>query len=72
MALSAAAATFGGTSGLLWTIPWLRGGAIPPGAYADPPSIARSWGWIVAAALGACLFIAGFGPGVRFSPAAPR
>lgn len=63
--LSAAASTFGGASGLLWMTQWLRGGAIPLGADPEPSPIARSWPWIIAAAISACLFIAVLGPGVK-------
>jgi hypothetical protein len=66
VALSAAAASFGGTSGLLWMTNLLRGGQIPPGSQAEPVPIPRSWGWIVVAAIAACVFIAAVGPGLRF------
>ncbi len=66
VALSAAASTFGGASGLLWMTNWLRGGRIPLGSEPEPLSIERSWAWIAAAALLAVLFIAVVGPGVRF------
>lgn len=66
VALSAAASTFGGTSGLLWTLDWLKGSRIPRGAYAEPAAIRRSWPWIVAASAIALVFIAFIGPGVRF------
>jgi len=66
VALSAAAASFGGGSGLLWMPELLRGGAIPPGAGDEPAALPRSWGWIAAAVVGACVFIAVLGPGVRF------
>jgi len=67
VALSAAASTFGGSSGLLWMMEWLKGGWIPPGPGAEAPPIGRSWRWVAAAAIGACLFIAVIGPGVRFA-----
>jgi hypothetical protein len=67
VALSAAAASFGGSSGLLWMTNWLRGGAIPPGPDTDPVPIPRNWGWIVVAAIGACVFVAVLGPGLRFA-----
>jgi hypothetical protein len=67
VALSAAAASFGGTCGLLWMTSWLKGGRIPPGSEAEPAPIPRSWGWIVVAAAGACIFIAVVGPGLRFA-----
>ena len=46
VALSAAASTFGGTSGLLWTIDWLNGNRIPLGSEPEPMPIPRSWAWI--------------------------
>ncbi|HTX33540.1 MAG TPA: hypothetical protein VME43_00910 [Bryobacteraceae bacterium] len=67
VALSAAASTFGGTSGLLWMPEWLKGGTIPLGSEREPAPIRRSWGWIVTAAVAACAFIAVLGPGLRFA-----
>jgi hypothetical protein len=66
VALSAAASTFGGTSGLIWMMEWLRGDRIPLGSYAEPMPIRRSWAWIVSAAALALAFIALLGPGLRF------
>jgi hypothetical protein len=63
---SAAASTFGGTSGLAWCSQWLRGNGIPPGPRAEPVAIARSWPWIGAAILLAVAFIAVLGPSIRF------
>jgi hypothetical protein len=66
VALSAAASTFGGTSGLLWTIDWLnRGDWIPLGAEPEPEPIRRSWPWIAVACLLALGFIFVLGPGLR-------
>jgi hypothetical protein len=67
VALSAAASTFGGTSGLLWTIDWLRGGRIPLGSEPEPLPILRSWPWIGAACVLALVFIFVLGPSVRFA-----
>ncbi len=67
VALSAAASTFGGTSGLLWMVQCLKGGMIPLGSEPEPAPIQRSWGWIVTAAVGACVFIAVLGPGLRLA-----
>jgi hypothetical protein len=64
--LSAAASTFGGTSGLAWGSQWLRGNAIPPGAPSPPTGIARSWSWIFLAIVLSGAFIAVLGPGIRF------
>lgn len=65
--LSAAASTFGGASGLLWMTQWLRGNGIPLGPDPEPSPIGRSWPWIIAAAIGACVFITVLGRGVRFA-----
>ena len=65
VALSAAAFSFGGTSGLLWALNWLRG-KIPPGSFEEPAPIRRSWAWIVGASVLAAVFIGIIGPGVQF------
>jgi hypothetical protein len=66
--ISAAASTFGGTSGLLWTTQWLnRGTLIPYGPPAEPMPIHRSWPLIVAAVAIAIAFICVLGPSVRFA-----
>jgi len=57
VALSAAASTFGGTSGLIWAIDWLKGDRIPPGSEPEPEPIRRNWIWIGAAVLCACGFV---------------
>jgi len=67
--ISAAASTFGGTSGLLWTTDWLnRGTLIPSGPPAEPMPIHRSWPLIVAAGAIAIAFIGVLGPSVRLAP----
>lgn len=67
VALSAAAATFGGTSGLVWMNNLLKDTkAIPVGSEPEPPSINRSWPWIAGAACTAVVFVVVLGPGVRF------
>jgi hypothetical protein len=68
VALSAAASTFGGTSGLLWMMNGLRGDRIPPGSEPEPLHIRRSWPWIVTAFVLALAFVVMLGPGVRFAP----
>ena len=66
--ISAAASTFGGTSGLMWTTHWLnRGTMIPYGPPAEPMPIDKSWPLIVPAGLIAIAFIAVLGPSVRFA-----
>lgn len=66
VALSAAASTFGGTSGLLWTLDWLKGDRIPRGSFEGPEPIRRSWACVAAAAVLAAFFIGFIGPGVHF------
>jgi hypothetical protein len=65
VAISAAAASFGGTSGLAWMAQWLNGGSIPSGTTARPADIARSWVWIAASGTLAVVFIFALGPGLR-------
>jgi hypothetical protein len=62
--ISAAAASFGGHSGLAWMASLLHGPRIPS-TELQMPEIERSWGWIIAALVLAILFIAGLGPGVK-------
>lgn len=67
--ISAAASTFGGTSGLLWDINLLRNGTtIPYGPPAEPLPIEKNWTLILAAAVAAITFIAVLGPSIRFTP----
>ena len=64
--ISAAASTFGGTSGLIWATNWLnRGTMIPFGPPAEPMPIQRSWPLIFAACAVAIAFIGVLGPSVR-------
>jgi hypothetical protein len=63
--ISAAAASFGGHSGLAWMSNLLYGPRIPS-TQLQMPEIERSWGWMIAAVILAILFIAGLGPGVKF------
>ncbi|MGO9126582.1 MAG: hypothetical protein ACLP6G_17055 [Terriglobales bacterium] len=66
--ISAAASTFGGTSGLMWTTDWLnRGTMIPFGPPAEPVPIQKSWPLILAACATAIAFIAVLGPSVRLA-----
>ena len=66
--LSAAAASFGGKSGLAWMWMLLRGPRIPSSEL-QMPEIQRSWGWMVVAIILAIVFIAVLGPGVKFHSA---
>ena len=64
VAISAAAASFGGTSALAWMTEWLKSDSFP--ARPGPAiSIDRRWNWIVAGAVLAVLFVAVLGPGIR-------
>ena len=63
--ISAAAASFGGNSGLAWMWNLLRGPRIPSSEF-QMPEIERSRGWIIAAVVLAIGFIAELGPGVKF------
>jgi hypothetical protein len=66
--MSAAASTFGGTSGLLWTTDLLnRGTLIPSGPPAEPMPIHKSWPLIAATCALAVAFVAILGPSVRFA-----
>jgi len=66
--ISAAASTFGGTSGLMWATDWLnRGTLIPYGPPAEPIPIHKSWPLIVAACAIAIAFIGVLGPSVRLA-----
>ena len=67
VALSAAAAAFGGGSGLAWMSHLLNGRMFPEGAAARPVEIGRSWAWIACAAVVAVVYIGILGPGVRLS-----
>jgi hypothetical protein len=62
--ISAAAASFGGASGLLWFHEWLRGDRIPLSS--DSIVLDRRGGWLVAGALTAIVFVGLLGPGIRF------
>src|SRR6185437_3516911 len=64
IAESAAAASFGGASGLCWGWQFTRSGYFAEGA-APPLPLIRSRGWIFAGALTAAAFIFLIGPGFR-------
>jgi hypothetical protein len=65
VAISAAAASFGGTSGLAWMWQVQRGKPANDGI--QPESIERSRGWIIAGLIVAIVYIAVLGPGIQFS-----
>jgi hypothetical protein len=64
VAISAAAASFGGTSGLAW-MPQLLHGERAAAASGKQLLVQRSWGWIVGGAVAAAVFVLVLGPGVR-------
>lgn len=66
--ISAAASTFGGTSGLLWATGWLgRGTLIPYGPPGEPMPIQRSWILVVASCALAIAFIVILGRSIQFA-----
>jgi hypothetical protein len=67
--ISAAAASFGGTSALAWMAQLLRNRTRYPPASDPAPAIARSWPWLIAGALAAIVFIAVLGPGIGLAGA---
>jgi hypothetical protein len=65
VAISAAAASFGGTSGLAWMWQAMRGNRIPRTDFEMSP-ISRSRGWMIAAGILGVLFVTVVGPGLKF------
>jgi hypothetical protein len=65
VAISSAAASFGGTSGLVW-MPQLLHGERAAASSRTQLLVQRSWGWIVVGAVAAAVFVLVLGPGVRF------
>jgi len=63
--ISAAAASFGGHSGLAWMWTLLHGPRIPSSEL-QIPEVERCLGSVIAAVVLAILFIVGLGPGVKF------
>ncbi len=66
MLISAAAASFGGTSGLAWMAQLLRDERRFPPRDGPTLRIPRSVPWLVAGAAIALLFVGVLGPGIRF------
>jgi hypothetical protein len=66
--ISAAAASFGGHSGLAWMSTLLHGPRIPS-SQLQMPEIRRAWEWLIAAVVLAILFLAKLGPGLKFHSA---
>lgn len=67
VAISAAAASFGGASALAWMPEWLHGNRIPSTEFQMPP-LSRSRAWIASAAVVALVFIFVLGRGLKFHP----
>ncbi len=65
VAVSAAAATFGGTSGLAWMWQFFRGNRVPTVAL-EMPLLSRSRAWMIAAGILGVLFVVILGPGLKF------
>ncbi len=65
IAISAAAASFGGASGLLWLTSFLRRGDYS----AAPAELDRSYVWIVAGCVVSLIFVAILGPGIHLRSA---
>lgn len=64
--VSAAAASFGGTSGLAWMAQLLRNERRFPPCNRPPLRVRRSGSWLAAGVAVALLFIGVLGPGIRF------
>ncbi len=66
--ISAAASTFGGSSGLLWATQWLKSQSMVPfGSVERPIVIQRSWIWTVVAVVTTIIFVVVLGPSIRFN-----
>ena len=63
--ISAAASSFGGSSGMAWMTQCL-GGKLVPRVASQPLTLQRNWGWIIVALITATIFVAVLGRGVRF------
>jgi hypothetical protein len=66
--ISAAAASFGGHSGLAWMASLLYGPRVPS-TQLQMAEIERRWGWVIAAAILGIAFIVELGPGLKFHSA---
>ena len=64
--ISAAAASFGGASGLIWMSPWSAGKAPDANTPPLPASIKRNWWWILAGLIALIFLIFVLGPGITF------
>jgi hypothetical protein len=63
--ISAAASSFGGSSGMAWMTQCL-GTKLVPKIPSEPLTLPRSRAWIIVAAITAAIFIGVLGRGVRF------
>jgi hypothetical protein len=64
--ISAAAASFGGASGLIWMSPWSAGKAPDANTPQIPITIKRNWVWIISGLVALILLIFVLGPGINF------
>jgi len=64
--ISAAAASFGGASGLIWMSPWSAGKAPDANTPPLPATIKRNWWWILAGLIALIFLIFVLGPGITF------
>jgi hypothetical protein len=62
IAISAAAASFGGASGLLWLTQFTRRST----RSAEPAKLRLSYAWIIAGGIASAIFIGILGPGLHF------
>ncbi len=62
IAISAAAASFGGASGLLWLTQFTRGSK----RSAEPAKLERSYAWIIDGCIVSLIFVAILGPSIHF------
>jgi hypothetical protein len=64
--ISAAAASFGGASGLIWMSPWSAGKAPDVNTPQSPVTIKRNWWWIMVGLIALIFLIFVLGPGITF------
>ena len=64
--ISAAAASFGGASGLIWMSPWSAGKAPDVNTPQSPVTIKRNWWWIIVGLIALIFLIFVLGPGITF------
>jgi hypothetical protein len=64
--ISAAAASFGGASALIWMSPWSAGKAPDVNTPQSPVTIKRNWWWIIVGFIALIFLIFVLGPGITF------